>query len=89
MNVDDHDAPLLERKAYNQPSVFTVENLLREARRQKGLGEGHVPGLCVLDPDGDLLDYLREHNRAQVHATWACYHTTLYTIIHMMAGNLD
>jgi uridine phosphorylase len=79
MLIDDY-APLLERKAYEQPSVFTAVNLLREARRQKGLAQGHVPALCVLDPDGDLLDYLREHHRAQVHATWACYHTTLYTV---------
>lgn len=73
--------PLFERKAYDQPSVFTAENLLREARRQKGLAQGHVPALCVLDPDGDLLDYLRKYHRAQVHATWACYHTTLYTVM--------
>lgn len=79
MNLDD-DTPILERKAYEQPSVFTAENLLREARRQKRLVQGQVPALCVLDPDGDLLDYLREHNRAQIHATWACYHTTLYTV---------
>ncbi|HET8911635.1 MAG TPA: nucleoside phosphorylase [Ktedonobacteraceae bacterium] len=79
MNLDDN-TPILERKAYEQPSVFTAENLLREARRQKKLVQGKVPALCVLDPDGDLLDYLREHNRAQIHATWACYHTTLYTV---------
>src|SRR5258708_22213675 len=79
MSMDDH-APLFVRKAYDQPSLFTAENLLREARRQKGLARGHVPALCVLDPDGDLLDYLREHHRAQIHATWACYHTTLYTV---------
>lgn len=76
----DEKPPLLERKAYDQPSVFTAANLLREARRQKGLAQGHVPALCVLDPDGDLLDYLREHNRAQIHSTWACYHTTLYIV---------
>jgi hypothetical protein len=31
---------------------------LREARRQKQLPEGHVPAICLLDPDGDILDYL-------------------------------
>ncbi len=80
MNLDEQ-TPLLKRKAYDQPSVFTAENLLREARRQKGLAQGRVPALCVLDPDGDLLDYLREHNHTQIHSTWACYHTRLYTVV--------
>ena len=37
-----------------QPTVFTAENLLREARRQKSIGLGRIPAVCVLDPDGDL-----------------------------------
>jgi uridine phosphorylase len=68
MNHDDHAAP----------SIFTPENLLREARRQKGIAPGSVPNICVLDPDGDLVDYLRAQGRAQPDATWACYHTELY-----------
>ena len=80
VSVNEH-IPLGEHKAYDQPSVFTAANLLREARRQKGLAEGSVPAFCVLDPDGDLLDYLGAHNRAQAHETWACYHTRLYTIV--------
>jgi len=67
MNHDDHTAP----------SVFTPENLLREARRQKGIALGLVPNICVLDPDGDLVDYLRAQGLAQPDATWACYHTAL------------
>ena len=43
-------APLLLHKEYAAPSVFTVENLLREARRQKGLPLGQVPSICILDP---------------------------------------
>lgn len=74
MDFAEHP-PLLARKAYEQPSVFTAENLLREARRQKGLETGTVPALCVLDPDGDLLDHLRAHGHTQLHPTWACYHT--------------
>ena len=46
--------PILSGKRYGAPSVFTPENLLREARRQKGLGETTVPDVCVLDPDGDV-----------------------------------
>lgn len=49
---------ILENKYYEEKSVFKPENLLREARRQKQLPEGHVPAICLLDPDGDILDYL-------------------------------
>jgi uridine phosphorylase len=71
--------PILTGKQYNAPSVFTPENLLREARRQKGLPEQPVPAICILDPDGDLVDYLQTTGQAQRHPAWACYHTTLLT----------
>jgi len=74
--------PLLTNKHYDAPSVFTPQNLLREARRQKGLASGQVPSICVLDPDGDLLDYLHATGRTRRHSTWACYHTTLDTFEH-------
>jgi uridine phosphorylase len=60
------------------PSLFTPENLLREARRQKGLSEGAIPRLCVLDPDGDIVRYLARKRRSTVSRTWACYHTELH-----------
>jgi hypothetical protein len=34
----------------------------------------------VLDPDGDLVDYLRAQGRAKPDASWACYHTVLDTV---------
>ncbi len=71
--------PVLQHKAYDRPSQFAPENLLREARRQMGLTAGHVPSLCVLDPDGDIVASLLAQGAAHEHATWACYHTTLYT----------
>ena len=74
--------PLLAHKHYEAPSVFTADSLLREARRQKGLAQGTVPRICVLDPDGDLVDSLSERGRTRRHATWACYHTVLETFEH-------
>ncbi len=74
--------PLLEHKYYDDSSVFTPENLLRDARRQKGLPQGQVPAICVLDPDGDLVDYLQAATRLHRHATWACYHTALDTFVY-------
>ncbi len=69
--------PILAEKQYAAPSVFDVAKLMREARRQKGLPAGDVPSICVLDPDGDLVDYLRAGGQARTHPAWACYHTTL------------
>jgi uridine phosphorylase len=71
--------PILSNKRYTEPSVFTAENLLREARRQKSLARAHVPRICVLDPDGDIVRWLVGTHRAERHPEWACYHTDLFT----------
>jgi uridine phosphorylase len=70
--------PILRDKAYDQPSAFTPGNLLREARRQKGLAEGTVPAICVLDPDGDIVRTLMAGGSAAKDPSWACYHTELF-----------
>jgi uridine phosphorylase len=54
------------------------ENLLREARRQRGLPPGNVPPICLLDPDGDIVRHLRATGQAERSPSWACYHTELY-----------
>jgi hypothetical protein len=70
--------PILSHKHYSAGSTFTPESLLREARRQKGLPSPAVPEVCVLDPDGDIVRYLRAAGRAERHPGWACYHADLY-----------
>ena len=67
---------------YKEPSVFTPENLLREARRQKSIPEGVVPKVCILDPDGDIVQNLVATGRAHPNPYWACYHTQMYHFIH-------
>jgi len=69
---------ILSNKHYNEPSVFLPENLLREARRQRNKQECDVPKICLLDPDGDVADYLLRKNQANRNDCWACYHTSLY-----------
>lgn len=68
MIADDHD----------EPSVFLAENLLREARRQRHLGDTPVPEVCLLDPDGDVVRHLRCDGRVTRHHDWACYHSELW-----------
>jgi uridine phosphorylase len=70
--------PILSHKHYDAPSAFRPENLLREARRQKGLPVASVPEICILDPDGDMVRHLRAAGLAGRHPSWACYHTDLY-----------
>ncbi|OGS18267.1 MAG: hypothetical protein A3J83_09215 [Elusimicrobia bacterium RIFOXYA2_FULL_40_6] len=70
---------LPKNKHYREESVFKPENLLREARRQKRLGDCMIPEVCILDPDGDIVKYLRKKRLLLKSKCWACYHTELYT----------
>jgi uridine phosphorylase len=72
-------APILGHASHAEPSIFTAPNLLREARRQKGIDHGRVPPICILDPDGDIVDHLREAGQAEADPRWACYHSRLYS----------
>lgn len=70
---------ILNNKHYPEPSVFNPENLLRESRRQNNIPKCEVPKICVLDPDGDLADWLKKEGKASKDKCWACYHSELYT----------
>jgi uridine phosphorylase len=73
---------ILAAKQHDSPSVFQPENLLREARRQRGLLDEPVPAVCALDPDGDMVRALRASGRARRAAGWACYHTEMAVTDH-------
>lgn len=83
---DNPIKPILARKAYAEPSVFTPQGLLREARRQKSIPQGAVPSVCLLDPDGDLTRHLQAQ-RARRNPHWACYHTEMLEL-ETAAGTL-
>ncbi len=70
--------PILAGKDFTAASVFEPANLLREARRQKGVPQADVPEICLLDPDGDILRGLRRAGAARRSPGWACYHTELW-----------
>ncbi len=80
--MEEQEAPILAHKAYDAPSLFEVENLLREARRQRRVPPGGIPPICILDPDGDLTEHLIATGRAERNPHWACYHTRLYAFCH-------
>ena len=74
-------APILSNKNPSLPSVFAPSALLREARRQKGLPTTDVPPVCVLDPDGDVVRYLRHTAQSKPFTGWPCYHSELDTFV--------
>ena len=78
----DKPPTILSVKQYAAPSVFLPENLLREARRQRGLPDEAVPAVCALDPDGDIVRALRAGGRTPPAAGWACYHTEMDVTQH-------
>lgn len=70
---------ILKNKHYTEESVFKPENLLREGKRQKQLPDCKIPKICLLDPDGDILDYLLRSEQAELNRCWGCYHTKMYS----------
>ena len=76
--MDTSSPPILRNKKYDHLSLFEPENMLREARRQNNISEGQMPHICILDPDGDILEYLLADNSAILNSSWACYHSKLY-----------
>lgn len=74
------DLPLLQAKDHEAPSQFEPANLLREARRQRGLPDTRVPAVALLDPDGDIVRHLVRTGRGHRHPGWACYHTDMWTV---------
>jgi uridine phosphorylase len=69
--------PILANKDASSPSVFLPSALLREARRQKGVPTRDVPPVCILDPDGDIVRWLRQAGQSRPFEGWPCYHTQL------------
>ncbi len=78
LSMADDLPPILGLKDHGEPSVFQVDGLLREARRQRHLSDTPVPEICVLDPDGDAVLHLAATGQAVRHNDWACYHSELW-----------
>jgi uridine phosphorylase len=75
----DTDFPILNHPVH-EPSVFTALNLMEDVRRTRQTPAGAVPAVCVLDFDGDLTDWLVGEGIATSHASWACFHTTMFVL---------
>lgn len=74
--------PILRAKHHGSASVFSPENLLREARRQKNVPDTPIPEICILDPDGDIVRHLRAAGCTRPVEGWACYHSEMLRFAH-------
>ena len=69
----------LFRHRLSSPSAFRPEALVEAVRTERGIETASVPGICVLDFDGDLTDWLVEARIAHPYPAWACFHTTMHS----------
>lgn len=77
-DTPNSESPLFEAKSFDDPSVFTPQSLVENARQQKELPEQSVPEVCILDPDGDVVRQLVRSKYARKDSSWPGYHTDLY-----------
>jgi uridine phosphorylase len=71
--------PLLNHPL-NEPSAFTPQSLMDSVRRARGIPEGGVPPVCILEFDGDITDWLVDRGLARKFPSWPCFHTTMFAI---------
>jgi purine-nucleoside phosphorylase len=76
------NAPILEQDTPSAPSLFTAQAMLHLARGRKGLSSCEAPDICILDPDGDLEQYLHTRGELQEEENWGCFHTRLSIYQH-------
>jgi len=61
-----------------EPTIFNPGKLIELSRLQKGLPPCPVPSGCLLDFDGEILEYLASSRQAEFDPNWPCFHTRLY-----------
>ncbi len=71
------NSPLLEHNHTGKP-IFLAGNMLESARIQKKLPLLIVPEGCLLDFDGELVEFLVASGQATLEPSWPCFHTRLY-----------
>ncbi len=75
----EQNLPILDH-ALDEPSAFTASGLMDAVRQRRGITLQSVPPLCILEFDGDLTDWLVSQGIARRDPSWACFHTTMYSL---------
>jgi uridine phosphorylase len=71
--------PLLDHPV-DEPTAFSPEALTAAVRAERHLSQEPIPQVCVLELDGDLTDWLVSTGAAHPWKSWACFHTTMFTL---------
>ncbi len=74
-----HSLPLFNHDL-NAPTVFSPKSLVETVRADKHLEPEPIPPVCVLEFDGDLTDWLISTGKVELCRSWACFHTTMYSL---------
>lgn len=78
--MDEQSLPPIVDHPVGEESAFTAAQLMRDVRAMRGIPAETIPAVCVLEFDGDLTDSLVAEGLATRLSSWACFHTTMYTI---------
>ena len=78
--MSEHSIPPILDHAIEQPSAFTAERLIEDLRRIRKVPNGVVPPVCILEFDGDLIDWLVHEGLVETFPSWACFHTTMFAM---------
>ena len=62
------------------PAAFSPESLVETVRAVKHLDSEPIPQVCVLEFDGDLTDWLISTGKAKPCKSWACFHTSMFSL---------
>ncbi len=62
------------------PPWSTAKKLIENLRRTRKVPNGIVPRLCILEFDGDLMDWLLQEGIAKPFPSRVCFHTSMFAM---------
>lgn len=83
--TDGNDHPMkqslpLFNHDFDAPTAFSPESLVEAVRTDRHLEREPIPPVCVLEFDGDLTDWLISTGTVKPWKSWACFHTTMFSL---------
>ena len=79
MHFKPSNPPILDHPV-DDVSAFTAEALIDDVRQLRDIGNAALPAICFLEFDGDLTDWLVQQKIAAPVDSWACFHTTMFSL---------
>jgi len=77
--ADSTKLPILNHPL-TEASGFTAKALMHDVRKSRNVEDSRIPPVCFLEFDGDLTDWLVERRIAIRFDSWACFHTTMFSL---------